>query len=84
MAETVEDGWLTKSILAQHLPGRVEEFAQIEGTNSEATRFHGLRNARYRGNEGHQRQFYLTGAALNVNRLARAIRKRKEEAKTEH
>lgn len=58
--------------------------AQIEGTISEATRFHGLRHARYRGKEGHQLQFYLTGAALNVNRLTRAIRKRKEEAKTEH
>ena len=58
--------------------------AQIEGTISEVTRFHGLRHARYRGKEGHQLQFYLTGAALNVNRLTRAVRKCKEEAKTEH
>lgn len=49
--------------------------AQVEGTISEATRFHGLRFARYRGERGHELQFYLTGAAINMNRIARAIMK---------
>jgi hypothetical protein len=47
--------------------------AQIEGTISEGTRFHGLRHARYHGEFGHQMQFYSTGAAINVKRLIRAI-----------
>jgi transposase len=47
--------------------------AQVEGTISEAKRFFGLRYAKYRGNEGHQLQFYLTGAALNMKRLAKAL-----------
>jgi len=49
--------------------------AQIEGTISEGTRFHGLRHAKYRGKAGHQMQFYLTGAAINVKRLIKAITK---------
>ena len=49
--------------------------AQVEGTISEATRFHGLRHARYHGRQGHELQFFLTGAAININRIARAIRK---------
>ena len=47
--------------------------AQVEGTISEGTRFHGLRYARYRGEDGHQLQFYQTGAAINVKRLLKAI-----------
>jgi hypothetical protein len=47
--------------------------AQIEGTISEGTRFHGLRYAKYHGEVGHQMQFYLTGAAINVKRLIKAI-----------
>jgi len=47
--------------------------AQIEGTISEATRFHGLRYTRYKGEQGNQLQFYLTGAALNVRRLIKAL-----------
>lgn len=47
--------------------------AQIEGTISEGTRFHGLRHARYHGEVGHQMQFYLTGATINVKRLIRAM-----------
>jgi hypothetical protein len=46
---------------------------QIEGTISEGTRFHGLRHARFHGEVGHQMQFYLTGAAINVKRLIRAM-----------
>ncbi len=47
--------------------------SQIEGTISEATRFFGLRNAKYKGEAGHKLQFYLTGAALNVKRLIKAL-----------
>ena len=47
--------------------------SQIEGTISEATRFLGLRNAKYKGEAGHKLQFYLTGAALNVKRLIKAL-----------
>jgi IS5 family transposase len=47
--------------------------AQVEGTISEGTRFLGLRRAKYKGEDGHRIQFYMTGAALNVKRLAKAI-----------
>jgi transposase len=47
--------------------------AQVEGTISEGTRFLGLRHARYKGEDGHKIQFYMTGAALNVKRLIKAI-----------
>lgn len=53
--------------------------AQIEGTMSEATRFHGLRYAKYRGEAGHQLQFYLTASALNVKRLIKVITKRRKK-----
>jgi hypothetical protein len=51
--------------------------AQVEGTISEATRFHGLRFARYGGEHGHALQFYLTSAAINMKRIAEAVRKRR-------
>jgi transposase len=47
--------------------------AQVEGTISEGVRFMGLRNAKYKGEDGHEAQFYMTGAALNVKRLIKAI-----------
>ena len=47
--------------------------AQIEGTISEAVRFMGLRYAKYKRKDGHHFQFYLTGAALNIKRLIKAI-----------
>lgn len=50
--------------------------AQVEGTISEAIRFHGLRFARYRGELGHELQFYLTGAAINMKRIAKAVQKK--------
>jgi hypothetical protein len=53
--------------------------AQGEGTISEATRFHGLRFARYRGELGHELQFYLTGAAINMKRIAKAVTKTSSE-----
>jgi hypothetical protein len=46
--------------------------AQVEGTISEAVRYLGFRYAKYKGESGHQLQFYLTGAAVNVKRLIRA------------
>lgn len=46
--------------------------AQVEGTISEMVRKNGLRKAKYHGEEGHQFQFYLTGAALNLKRYIRA------------
>jgi len=49
--------------------------AQVEGTISEAVRKLGLRFAKYYGKDGHQFQFYMTGAALNVKRLIKAMTK---------
>lgn len=57
--------------------------AQVEGTISEATRKHGLRFSRYRGKVGHQLQFYLVGAALNMKRLARAIGEKQKKGSRE-
>lgn len=45
--------------------------AQVEGTISEMVRKNGLRLAKYHGEKGHQFQFYLTGAALNLKRYIR-------------
>jgi len=47
--------------------------AQVEGTISEMVRGNGLRYAKYHQKQGHQLQFYLTGAALNTKRLIRVI-----------
>jgi len=55
--------------------------AQVEGTISEATRFHGLRSARYRGQQGHELQFYFTGAAININRIARALTRKAKKTR---
>ncbi len=52
--------------------------AQVEGTISEAKRFLGFRYAKYKGEVGHQLQFYLTGAALNVKRLIKALNNGRE------
>jgi transposase len=52
--------------------------AQAEGTISEMVRFHGFRHAKYKGQAGHQLQFYLTGAALNIKRLVKALNKKQE------
>ncbi len=43
--------------------------AQVEGTISEAVRFHGLRYKKYKGVLGDKLQFYLTGAAINLNKV---------------
>jgi hypothetical protein len=47
--------------------------AQVEGTISEATRFHGLRKVKYKEEKGQQLQFYLVAAALNVKRIIKTI-----------
>ena len=52
--------------------------AQVEGTISEMVRKNGLRHAKYHGEKGHQFQFYLTGAALNLKRLIRVKIKGRE------
>jgi hypothetical protein len=57
----------------EHFIKEMSVRAQVEGTISEATRFLGLRYAKYKGEAGHQLQFYLTGAALNIKRLIKAI-----------
>jgi len=54
--------------------------ARVEGTISEAVRFHGLRHKKYKGSLGDTLQFYLTGAAINLKRVLRAISKMKIEA----
>jgi len=51
--------------------------AQVEGTISESVRRHGLRYKKYKGEDGDQLQFYLTGAAVNFKRFIKAIRKYK-------
>ena len=42
---------------------------------SEGTRFMGLRYAKYKGEDGHKLQFYMTGAALNVKIMIKAMTK---------
>jgi transposase len=47
--------------------------ARVEGTISEAVRFHGLRFKKYKGAVGDALQFYLTGAAINLKRILKAL-----------
>lgn len=47
--------------------------ARVEGTISEAVRFHGLRYKKYKGALGDMLQFSLTGAAINLKRIVKAI-----------
>jgi len=47
--------------------------AQVEGTIAELVRKHGLKKAKYKGKDGRQLQFYLTGTALNIKRIIRLI-----------
>jgi transposase len=53
--------------------------ARIEGTISEAVRFHGLRFKKYKGAVGDALQFYMTGAAINLKRILRALGERARE-----
>lgn len=54
--------------------------AQVEGSISEMTRFHGLRKAKYCRKAGHQLQFYLTGASVNTKRYFKAIVKQRQQS----
>lgn len=54
--------------------------AQVEGTISELVRFHGLRKAKYRNENGRQLQFYLSASALNTKRIIRILTKGKKIA----
>ncbi len=47
--------------------------AQVEGTISESVRFHGLRKIKYKGTEGRQFQYLMTGAAVNFKRYIKKI-----------
>lgn len=47
--------------------------AQVEATISELVRFHGLRKAKYKNEEGRQMQFYLSASALNTKRLIKIL-----------
>ncbi len=38
----------------------------------------GLHYAKYKGEDGHRLQFYMTGAALNVKRMIKAMTKGSE------
>jgi transposase len=60
----------------QQEPFRKEMHARnaIEGTNSELKRATGLNRSRYRGTEKFSLQVLFSAAAVNVKRLARAIR----------
>ena len=55
--------------------------AQVEGTISEGTRFHGLRHKKYKGEEGDELHFYFIGAAINIKRLVKAINSKKNKKK---
>lgn len=48
--------------------------ARVEGTISEAVRFHGLRHKKYKGALGDKLQFFLTGAAINLKRILKAMK----------
>lgn len=52
---------------------RMKQRAGVEGTISELVRGHGARRARYRGWAKVRLQHLLTGAAVNLKRLARAL-----------
>lgn len=54
--------------------------AQVEGTISELVIKHGLRKAKYKGEDGRQLQFYLSGGALNIKRIIRLINNEKKVA----
>lgn len=58
---------------------RLKTRSAVEGTISEFTRCHGARRARYRGKGKVRLQHLFTGAAVNIERLARALAKRKAD-----
>ena len=54
--------------------------AAVEGTIAEVTRKHGLRRARYRGQQKVRLQALFTGAAVNLKRLGGALQAQKATA----
>ena len=54
--------------------------AQIESTIYELVRKHGLRKAKYKGEEGRQLQFYFAGSALNIKRITRLLKNDRQRA----
>lgn len=52
--------------------------ARIEGTIYELVISHGLRKAKYKGEEGRQLQFYLSGSSLNVKRIIKILKNGKK------
>jgi len=56
----------------------MKQRSAIEGTLSEMVRKHGARRARYRGKAKVRLQHLFTGAAVNVERLARALAAREK------
>lgn len=47
--------------------------AQVEGTISELVRKHGIRKARYKGQEGRALQYYMAACALNLRRFVKRL-----------
>lgn len=57
---------------------KLKQRSAIEGTLSMLVRKHGARRARYRGRNKVRLQYALTGAAVNVKYLARALHHRRQ------
>lgn len=57
---------------------KLKSRAAVEGTISMLVRKHGARRARYRGHDKVHLQAVLTGAAVNLKQLARAIQHRQQ------
>lgn len=67
----------------QQTPAFKEKYkrrAAVEGTIAEVTRKHGLRRARYRGQQKVRLQALFTGAAVNLKRLGGALQAQKAAA----
>jgi len=59
---------------------KLKQRSAVEGTLSMLVRKHGARRARYRGRQKTRLQYTLTGAAVNVKYLARALHYRRQAA----
>lgn len=57
---------------------KLKQRSAVEGTLSMLVRKHGARRARYRGRKKTRLQYVLTGAAVNVKHLARALHHRRQ------
>jgi transposase len=61
---------------------KLKQRAAVEGTISALVRKHGARRARYRGQAKVEMQYALTGAAVNLKQLARALHQRRQHQDT--